>query len=72
MQRMLESMQSTENLIDKLCLASRTNLEYFNEHQGFFRAFFLGRDGSNLGLTGAGRNASVTNPKTAREMRRFY
>ena len=57
MQRMLESMQSTENLVDKLRLASRTNLEYFNEHQGFFRAFFLARDGANLGLTGAGRSA---------------
>ena len=57
MQRMLESMQSTENLVDKLRLASRTNLEYFNEHQGFFRAFFLGRDGANLGLSGAGRSA---------------
>jgi len=57
MQRMLECMQSTENIVDKLRLASRTNLEYFNEHQGFFRAFFsAGRDGFNLGLTGAARN----------------
>ena len=58
MQRMLECMQSTENVAEKLRLASRANLEYFNDHRGFFQAFFAaGRGGFDLGLTGAGRNA---------------
>lgn len=57
MRQMLEIMQSTEDIVDKLRLASRTAIEYFNAHRGFFHIFLSSREGFELRLSGPGRSA---------------
>jgi AcrR family transcriptional regulator len=57
---MMERMRAAGDPIAQLRAGNRALLEYFSEHQGFFRIFFAGRTsraGFELGLIGAGRKA---------------